>query len=101
MRINWKKGKIECCGLHEICERNHQSSPAGKKKPEVEYYDDEELDAFAGRSACSYSGDEAAVFREIFDTMPEADIKGWLHSLEQRGIALPETLGNSINQYII
>ena len=34
----------ECCGQHEICEKESLLAAVSKK---IEYYDDEELDAFA------------------------------------------------------
>jgi hypothetical protein len=91
MRINWKKGKIECCGLHEVCERNlHRNNANTKKLPcRTEYYDDEELDVFAGREADSYSAEEIAMFREVIDTMLPQDIDGWYKSLSHRGIKPP------------
>lgn len=91
MRINWKKGKIECCGLHEVCERGLPKNPDGRRRPPcmIEYYDDEELDVFAGRQPETYSSDEVDLFREVWDTMLESDRAGWLESLEKRGIACP------------
>jgi hypothetical protein len=94
MRINWKKGKIECCGLHEVCERNLPKNPDGKRRLpcQIEYYDDDELDVFAGREANSYNDAEKAMFREILDTMLPEDVAGWQQSLELRGIAAPDNL---------
>ena len=36
----------ECCGQHEICEKESLLAAVSKK---IEYYDDEELDRFRGR----------------------------------------------------
>ena len=38
----------ECCGQHEICEKESLLAAVSKK---VEYYDDEELDRFRGHSS--------------------------------------------------
>ncbi|MDR0686717.1 MAG: hypothetical protein LBF79_04605 [Dysgonamonadaceae bacterium] len=97
MKINWKKGKIECCGLHETCEHGLHEKFADKNgKSDVEYYDDEELDVFAGQRPDSYAEEEIDMFREVLNTMRDADVKGWLHSLKHRGIALPKILENRI-----
>ncbi len=82
------KNNEYCCGFHEVCEKG--LSP----KPEVEYYDDEELDVFRGRDAGSYSPEEIEQFREVLETMYENEIPDWKKSLEQRGIRLPDELAS-------
>ncbi|MDR0393790.1 MAG: phospholipase [Tannerella sp.] len=79
----------ECCGQHEICERDNLLAAAGK---EIEYYDDEELDAYRGRKSDRYDEKEAEEFRETLYTMREAEVAGWLRSLQLRGIDLPDQL---------
>lgn len=76
----------ECCGLHMTCERDSLLAAVSSA---VEYYDDEELDRFAGRAAEAYSAAEAEEFRDILLTMRPDDIAGWSRSLQLRGIALP------------
>ena len=61
-------------------------------KRDVEYYDDEELDAFSGMASDSYDDEQIAAFAEVLGTMQPDDVPGWLHSLELRGIALPDQL---------
>ena len=81
--------KLEyCCGVHEICEKG--LSPKPDKK--VEYYDDEELDIFTGRTSDSYNFDEISQFREVLETMYPSDMPGWLQSLKLRNITLPNEL---------
>ena len=46
----------ECCGRHAVCERDSLLAAVSQK---IEYYDDEELDAFAGRDPESYSPSES------------------------------------------
>ncbi len=75
-----------CCGLHAICEKTGQIN-----EPPV-YYDDEELDRFAGRAASDYTDVETEEFRDVLLTLLPSDAPGWTVSLEKRRINLPETL---------
>lgn len=77
----------ECCGTHAVCEKIN----SGRLAP-IEYYDDEELDRFAGRHATDYTGEETEEFREILYTLLPGDVPGWGASLEKRNIALPDDL---------
>lgn len=81
-----------CCGLHEVCER---FAPAPDKPV---YFDDEELDRFAGRDAQAYTPDETDEFREVMLTLIASDVAPWGASLKQRGIELPAELRD---EYII
>lgn len=72
-----------CCGMHAVCEK----FPSPEAKPE--YFDDEELDIFAGRDAGSYTAPEADMFRDIMLTMLPPDYPLWAKSLEQRKIEMP------------
>jgi len=56
----------------------------------IEYFDDEELDRFRGRTANEYSETEEEEFREVLYTMFEREVGDWLRSLELRGIHLPQ-----------
>lgn len=76
----------ECCGLHAVCEKG--LSADGKPV----YYDDEELDRFAGRQPDGYSEDEEEEFREVLYTLLPDDIYPWGVSLTQRNVALPTSL---------
>lgn len=78
-----------CCGQHEFCERDSLLAAAGKA---IEYYDDEELDRFKGMPADAYTENDADQFREILYTLREAEVAGWLRSLQLRAINLPDTL---------
>lgn len=75
-----------CCGTHITCERD--SLVAGVSR-EIEYFDDEELDAYAGREAESYTAEEADQFREVLLTLLPDDIAPWARSIQLRGITLP------------
>ncbi len=75
-----------CCGLHAICEKTGQIN-----EPPV-YYDDEELDRFAGRAADAYTDQETEEFRDVLLTLLPSDAPGWSISLEKRRINLPQEL---------
>ena len=83
----------ECCGQHEICEKESLLAAVSKQ---IEYYDDEELDRFKGRSSASYSEEETNEFREIMYTMKEDEVAGWCRSLQLRGIEFPDGLKDEL-----
>lgn len=74
-----------CCGQHLVCEKTGLS-PIGD---EIIYYDDEELDRFAGREAGSYTPDETEEFRDVLLTLLPEDVSGWARSITLRKIELP------------
>ncbi|MCM1036114.1 MAG: phospholipase [Bacteroides sp.] len=76
----------ECCGMHITCERD---SLLASVSPQVEYFDDEELDAYRGRRADAYSDTEIEQFRDILLTLQPDDIAPWARSVQLRGIELP------------
>ena len=80
---------FECCGLHEVCEKESL-----RALEDVEYYEDEELDRFRGRTA--YSEEEIEEFREVLYTMRTDEVAGWLHSLELRRVNLPDELKDEV-----
>ncbi|MDR1524846.1 MAG: phospholipase [Tannerella sp.] len=79
----------ECCGRHEVCERDSLLTAASKT---IEYYDDEELDVYRGTEPDRYNKTEVEEFREVLYTLREAEVAGWLRSLQLRGVNLPEEL---------
>lgn len=76
-------GEGECCGLHAVCEK----VMTGEEK--AVYFDDEELDRFAGQDPGTYSTDEVEEFREVLYTLRQEEVYEWGASLTLRGIALP------------
>ncbi len=72
--------------MHITCERDSLLAAASRQ---IEYYDDEELDRFAGRAPEAYSAAESDEFRDILLSMRPDEIAGWARSLQLRGIALP------------
>ena len=75
-----------CCGQHEVCEK--ESLLAGVSK-NIEYYEDEDLDAFKGREADDYTDEEVERFEDVLNTMREDEVAGWIRSLQLRGVNLP------------
>ena len=84
---------MECCGQHEVCEKESLLAALSK---DVEYYDDEELDRFRGRSGEDYSDEEADEFREILYSMRSDEVAGWVRSLQLRAVALPDTVKDEV-----
>lgn len=83
----------DCCGTHEVCPSEqllrHQMC-------EVVYYDDQELDAYAGRGTDDYADEEVEQFRDVLYTLLPSDRLGWERSLKRRGIALPAALRDEL-----
>ena len=74
-----------CCGMHLVCEKTSLSIVTD----DVEYYDDEELDRFVGRSPESYTSEETEEFRDVLMTLLPGDVAGWARSITLRKIELP------------
>lgn len=56
----------------------------------IEYYDDEELDAYKGRPSNAYTDDETGEFAEVLETLRPEEVKAWSRSLILRGINMPD-----------
>lgn len=78
-----------CDGVNTACEQVCQLEAATKP---VVYYDDEELDAYKGRSSDSYSDDEVAEFADVLETLRPDEVKPWNRSLILRGISMPDQI---------
>lgn len=76
----------QCCGMHITCEKDSLLTALADG---IVYYDDEELDMFAGRQAESYTDEETERFRDVLLTLMPEDIAGWARSIQLRGITLP------------
>lgn len=83
----------ECCGMHITCEKD---SLLAAVSPDIVYYDDEELDRFAGTAPEAYSEDNIEEFRDVLLTMQPDDIAGWARSLQLRHIALPDPVRDEL-----
>ena len=78
----------DCCGAHAVCERDSLLTKTDK----IIYFDDEELDILAHRPVEDFSARELQQLDDVFYTLREQDVAGWLHSLQLRDIALPDYL---------
>lgn len=88
-----KEVDAECCGQHEVCERDSLLAAVSKK---IEYYDDEELDRFIGREGNKYTEEEADLFRDVLYTTQDDEVAGWVRSLQLRGIELPDAVKDEV-----
>lgn len=84
---------MTCCGEHEVCEKDSLLAAVSK---EIEYYNDEELDRYRGRSSDDYSEEEAEEFREVLYTMKEWEVAGWVRSLQLRAVELPDQVKDEV-----
>ena len=74
-----------CCGEHLVCERETLL----QINAQIDYYDDEELDALAGVAPEDFTPEQLEAVREVFNTLKESDVPGWCRSLQLRNITLP------------
>lgn len=75
-----------CCGLHEIC------SKLAQRAGEIIYFDDDELDRFAGRADAVFTTDELEEFRDVMLTLRPEEITLWQESLVARNIPVPQEI---------
>lgn len=81
-----------CCGAHTVCEKTSLSPVTG----EIVYFDDEELDRFAGREADDYTPEEIEEFRDVLLTLRPEEVAGWGRSIQVRGITLPSPIRDEL-----
>ena len=82
-----------CNGENDKCEQECMMEAATKP---IEYFDDEELDAFKGRSSDGYTDEEVEQFSYVLNTMPQKEIRDWCRSLHLRGIEIPDQLKDEV-----
>lgn len=82
-----------CTGNDPKCEQECMLEAATK---DVEYFDDEELDAFRGRASDKYDDKEAEMFAEVLYTMRHEEVAAWNRSLILRGINLPDQIKDEV-----
>lgn len=82
-----------CNGENDKCEQECMMEAATKL---IEYFDDEELDAFKGRSSDGYTDEEVEQFSYVLNTMPQEEIRDWCRSLHLRGIEIPDQLKDEV-----
>ena len=79
----------QCCGMHITCEKDSLLTAVN---PVIEYYDDEELDAYLGTAPDEYSDEAVEEFRNVLLTLRPEEIAGWARSIQLRGISLPSAV---------
>lgn len=82
-----------CCGQHNTCEKD---SLINSFVEDIDYFDDEELDKYKGRTAEDYISSEVDEFREVFYTMNDEDKPRWIRSLLQREIDIPNQIKDEV-----
>jgi len=80
----------EACGIRSICPS--EQILVSQCKGEVIYYDDEELDSFAGRDADGYTAEEEEQWRDVLYTLQPGDLLGWGQSIKHRGLVMPASI---------
>lgn len=89
----------ECCGQHIVCEKDSLLKFSDK----IVYYDDEELDGYAGKEAGDYTDEEIEQFRDVLYTLRGEDVAGWARSMQLRNITLPPAIHDEllmlVNEY--
>ena len=82
-------GTQEQCGVTCFCD---DTALKRRLSEEIIYFDDEELDRYKGIAANAYDESQTNDFYEVLTTLRPEETADWLHSLELRGINLPESL---------
>jgi len=80
----------ESCGIRPICPS--EQILAGECRQQVTYYDDEELDQFAGRADSDYTAQEEEQWRDVLYTLLPQDLIGWGQSIKHRGLTMPAAI---------
>lgn len=83
----------ECCGQHATCEKDSLLAAVSKK---IEYYDDEELDTWKHIPSDQMPPEAVEEFRQVFYTLQETDVAGWVRSLQLREIEIPDEIKDEV-----
>lgn len=78
----------DCCGAHAVCERDSLLT----KTDDIIYFDDEELDEIAGIPAEEMTDTQRKMIEDVFFTLREQDVAGWIRSTQLRNIDLPDDI---------
>ena len=60
----------DCCGAHAICEKGLK-----KDSPQIDYFDDEELDVYRQIAREAYTDEQIEVFRDILYTLRPEEVE--------------------------
>lgn len=78
-----------CCGMHITCEKDSLLTAVSKT---IVYFDDEELDRYAGIAPDEYSMEAVEAFEEVLMTLREEEVPSWIRSLQMRRIDMPVSI---------
>ena len=78
----------DCSGSHAVCERDSLLS----QTDQIIYFDDEELDSLRGIPSDDYTEPQITMLENVFYTLREQDVAGWIRSIQLRNIDLPEDI---------
>lgn len=79
----------DSCGVSCFCD---DKALKRQLSEDIIYYEDEELDTMRGIAPDAYTDEQIEVFSDVLTTLQPTEIPDWLHSLQLRGINLPEAL---------
>ena len=82
-----------CDGTDTRCEQVCMMEASVKP---IEYFEDEELDSFAGRHSDSYTDEEAELFEEVLTTLRPEEVPAWNRSLILRNISVPDQIKDEL-----
>lgn len=80
----------DSCTLRDVCPS--QMLLEGMMKGEITYYDDQELDAYRGRTADGYTDAEVEQWRDVLYTLQAQNLMGWEQSVKRRGLVMPRAV---------
>lgn len=79
----------DSCGVSCFCD---DKALRRQISEEIIYFEDEELDQLRGIKPEDYSDKQIEAFSDVLTTLRPNEVPEWLHSLQLRGINLPEAL---------
>lgn len=75
----------DCCGSHSVCQRDSLLSSTD----DIVYFDDEELDQLSGKPFEEMTDEDLESIEDVFYTLKDSDVAGWLRSMQLRNIEVP------------
>ena len=82
-----------CCGQHLTCEKDSLLAAVSK---DIEYFEDEELDAYRGGAPDGYPGGQIEQCRDVLCTLRPEELAAWGRSIQLRGINLPTAVKDEL-----
>ena len=63
---------------------------------DIEYFEDEELDAYRGVAPDEYTDEQIEQFRDVLYTLRPEEVAAWGRSIQLRGITLPTAVKDEL-----